>query len=348
MIATINEYPQRRGLTMTAMLTKNRFVIGTIILGAVLVCGVMGIGFFGFSANEGMRMGEAAAPPPPSDSSVGGEILSRQAVNSAASLPTMTPAPTASPASVAANDPARPQQAQPVERLIIRNGTMTLVVEDTRVAQADIETMVAEMAGEGAFVVSSEEKGGLRDESPRITMQIRVPVGRFAQVMDDLAALAVEVSARNESGQDVTEEYVDLQARLESLDAARQRLLEIMQEARTTEDLLRAEQQLTQREADIESIKGRLQYLSQAAQLSSIHITLNPDRLSQPVDTRWQPGRTALDATETLVDSAQGFGDFLIFFIIAWLPWLVGMGLVIYLIVRVSRWQWQRRQRATN
>jgi hypothetical protein len=229
--------------------------------------------------------------------------------------------------------------AYAAERLIIRTGNLSMVVEDTRAAQATIEGMVAGMVGEGAFVVSSDEYGGTEGSQPHITMSIRIPATRFDETMDRLADLAVNVTSRNESGQDVTEEYVDLEARLETLEAARQRLLEIMQEARATKDLLEAEQQLTQREAEIESIKGRMQYLEQSARLSSIWIELQPYILSQPVADQWRPAETARRAVEALVDGLRGFGNFLIFFGIAILPWLVAMGLVILLIVSLVRWR---------
>jgi hypothetical protein len=171
-------------------------------------------------------------------------------------------------------------------------------------------------------------------------MSIRVPATRFDEVMDRLARLAVEVRNRTQSGQDVTEEYVDLQARLESLEAARQRLLKIMEDARTTDDLLMAEGQLTQREAEIESIKGRVQYLTESARLSSIHIELQPYILSQPVvSARWRPAESVRGAFDTLVDSLRNFGDFLIFFSIAILPWLLLIGLVIYSAVRFVLWR---------
>ena len=223
--------------------------------------------------------------------------------------------------------------AQPTERLIVRSGSISMVVEDTRGAQQSVEDMVAEMADEGAYVVSSEEYGGIEGGSPHIGMTIRVPATRFAEAMDRLADMAVEVAARNESGQDVTEEYVDLETRLESLEAARERLLEIMQEARTTQDLLEAERQLTEREAEIESLKGRLQYLAQSARLASIRIELQPYVLSQPVSTRWRPAESVRQAYETLVDSLRSLGDFLIFFAIAILPWAVVLGLLAWGIV---------------
>jgi hypothetical protein len=228
---------------------------------------------------------------------------------------------------------------QPMERLIIRSGSISMVVEDTRAARQSAEEMVAEMAGGGAYVVSSEEYGVVEGGSPYVAMTIRVPATRFDQAMDRLADLAVEVTACNESGQDVTEEYVDIETRLESLEAARERLLKIMQEARTTKDLLEAEQQLTEREAEIESLKGRMQYLAQSARLASIHIELQPYVLSQPVGTRWRPAENVRQAYETLVDSLRSAGNFLIFFAIAILPWAVVLGLVAYGAVRFVLWR---------
>ena len=102
-----------------------------------------------------------------------------------------------------------------------------------------------------------------------------------------------------------------------------------MQEARTTKDLLQAEEQLTEREAEIESLKGRAQYLAQSAQLASIWIELQPYILSQPVGDRWLPAETARQALETLVDSLRVLGDFMLFLAIAVLPWAVALGLVV-------------------
>jgi len=170
-------------------------------------------------------------------------------------------------------------------------------------------------------------------------MTIRVPATRFDQVMDRLADMAVQVTSRTESGQDVTEEYADIETRLESLEAARERLLEIMQETRTTKDLLEAERQLTERETQIESLKGRMQYLAQSAQLAGIRIELQPYILSQPVSAHWRPAEAVRQAVETLMDSLQSFGDFLIFFVIAVLPWAVALGLAVYGIVRFVLWR---------
>jgi hypothetical protein len=243
--------------------------------------------------------------------------------------------------------PVEPSAANAaIDRLIIRTGSISVTVEDTRVARDAVEAMINEMAADGAFVVSTSEYGGAPDASPYVNMTIRVPAARFEEAMDRLAAMAVEgtTPTSSTSGQDVTEEYVDLQARLESLEAARDRLLDIMANAQSTEELLQAEAQLTQREAEIESIKGRMQYLEQSASLSSISIELIPYVLAQPVDTRWRPAETVREAVEALLRSLRSVGDFLIFFGIFCLPWLLVIVPVGYVIFRGVRGLVRRRR----
>ena len=192
------------------------------------------------------------------------------------------------------------------------------------------------MREQGAFVLSSVESGGEKD-NPYISMVIRVPAESFDNMMDQIADMAVVVDSRNEYAEDVTEEYYDLENRLESMEAARQRLLKIMENADTTEDLLVAEQQLTQREVEIESIKGRIQYLSDSARLSRITISIQPYHLAQPIDTRWKPLETVREALDDLIDGLQGFVEFLIYFGIAIVPFLLIFGFIIWLVVKYAR-----------
>ena len=223
------------------------------------------------------------------------------------------------------------------ERLIIRNGRLSLTVENTLTAQQEIEKIVAEFADEGAFLVSTSASAEYEGESPYINTTIRVPAENFDETMDRIAKLAVKVDERGENAEDVTAEYVDLEIRLESLEAARARLLEIMKQSATTEELLMAEQQLTQREMEIESIKGRMKYLSESARLSSITISLYPYRPSQPLDNTWRPAETFRGAIDTLVKSLRGFADFLIVFVIAIAPWLLVIGAIWWGVARVVK-----------
>ena len=220
------------------------------------------------------------------------------------------------------------------ERMIIREGNITVKVDSTRNSQVAIKALVSSMSDKGAYIVSSNEYAYYDGQEPNITIVIRIPVDQFDFVIDEISDMAEGNFTINTWSDDVSEQYNDLESRLESLEAARLRLLDIMQNADTTEDLLAAEQQLTYRESEIESIKGSMQYLSQSSDLSRIYIYLEPYILSQPIDTKWTPSETIRYAIEELLESLQDFADWIIVFVIATLPWLIIIGLVVWLVVR--------------
>jgi hypothetical protein len=334
--------PQLRGRRLAPGLIAGAVVAAVVVtcIGAVVLASLLRGGGSYLAAEPSVDYGyPASAPGLPSwaDDSGAGE---RQAVVEEAPLAPMEPGDTASNVDLGAGEAA----GQAEERLIIRTGNISVRVEDTVAAQQEIEDLVARLAAEGAYVVSSEQSGGTDGQDPYITMSVRVPAARFDETMDAVAGMAVDVVSRIENSDDVTEEYVDLGARLEALEAARDRLLEIMSEANRTEDLLAAEAQLTQREAEIESIQGRMQYLSQSATLARIYIQLEPYVLSQPVGEGWRPAETVRNALEALLEGAQGLVDFAIFFGIAVLPWLLALALGVYLLYRIVRWAVRRRQ----
>ena len=214
------------------------------------------------------------------------------------------------------------------EHIIIRDGYISMSVEDTLETRRAVEKLVQDLAAEGAFIVSKQETGWTDSPMPAVDMTIRVPAERFDEVMDQLAGMAGQVLTRRETAEDVTEEYVDVQARLEAMKAARERLMKLMEQAATVEELLQAEQQLTQREAEIESLQGRLDFLTQSAKMSKIDISLQPSALSQPLGVNWRPGETVQKAWRGLVRSLQGAGNLLIYFAIVVLPWLVVLGVL--------------------
>ncbi len=238
---------------------------------------------------------------------------------------------------------------QATDHLLVRTGGLQLLVEDTRATQDAIQNLIKGMAAEGAFVVSASESGGEGDRSPVINMEVRVPVDRFDDTMAQIAGLAIQVLDRQEIAQDVTEEYVDLGARLESMEAARDRLMGIMATATKVADLLDIERQLTEREAEIEALKGRMQYLEQSARLSSINIILQPDVIAQPIDDpSWRPGETARTAFDDLLAGLQNLADGLIYFGIATLTWLVPVGLLVFVVVRYLLRRYRKVNKASE
>lgn len=243
----------------------------------------------------------------------------------------------------AAFDSDRANQVEVQEQLIIRTGRLDIVVEETEETLDDIIDLANDSGG---WVVSSSLFGADGAKSGQAT--IRVPVEQFDAIMNQIEGMALRVERSSTTGKDVTEEYVDLSARLQNLEATAERVRGFLDEARDVEDALAVNQELSRLESEIESMKGRLQYLEQSAAFSTIEVSLTPDELSQPLEVGgWRVGGVLRDAVEALITGLQGVATIAIWLVVVFLPLLLivilPIGVLVYL---VRRWRRGRRQEA--
>jgi hypothetical protein len=244
--------------------------------------------------------------------------------------PAATAAPAApAPAAGGANDSSVPQQ----QRLIIRTADMSIVVSNT---QEQLNVITALAAQYGGFVVQSGTSKIGNDLQGQIT--IRVDAKNFDVALGDIRKLAVSVQSENIRGEDVTAEFVDLDAQLKNLQAAEAQLTKIMESATKTEDVLSVFQQLTEMRGQIDQIKGRMKYLSQSAALSTINVNLIPDALTQPVEVGgWRIEGVVKNAVEALIGTLQGLASIAVWLVIVVLPALIVMALPVLLVVWLIR-----------
>lgn len=240
---------------------------------------------------------------------------------------------------IEAGEAASPLEQAPQERLIIRTADLSIVVEDTEEALADISQMAEQ--NEGWVVRSNVFQSGENAKTGDIT--IRVPSTGFDSALEAIKGLAIEVTSESTSGQDVTEEFVDLEARLRNLEATADRVRSFLDEARDVEDALAVNQELSRLEEQIEVAKGRMQFLEQSARFSTINVHLTPDALSQPLEVGgWQPQGVARAAVQALVDTLQVIASALIWIALFVLP--IGLLIVVPLWLVVRFWRQRRRQ----
>ena len=109
------------------------------------------------------------------------------------------------------------------------------------------------------------------------TLTIGVPEDQFENALRRPCGLAQRVLDENATGEDVTDQYVDLQSQLTNLEATRDRIKSFLDQATTVDEALRINQQLSDVEAQIEHIKGKMNYLSDRSAFSTITINLEPD-----------------------------------------------------------------------
>ncbi len=222
------------------------------------------------------------------------------------------------------------------ERLIIRTADMAIIATDTEATLAQIAALAD---SSGGWVVSSNVYQST-DTAKTGYVQIRVPAEGFQSILDAIAGMAVEVTSLSTSGQDVTEEFVDLNARLGNLEATAARLRTFLEEARNTEEALAVNSELSRIEGEIEAISGRMQFLEQSAAFSSITVNVTPDELAQPITVAgWQPGGVAKEAIEALINMLQLIANAVIWFVVFALPVLliilIPFVLIIWLIRRL-------------
>ena len=231
---------------------------------------------------------------------------------------------------------------QPQERLIIRNADLTVVVDDTVESMAAIEQLVKGVEG---WIVASNiwEYEGVK----RGNISVRVPFDQLDSFLSDVRALVNEVTNESISGQDVTEDYVNLQAQLTNLEATADRVRSFLDEARTVEEALEVNRELGRLEGEIERITGRMKYLESSARQSLVSIDMIPDELARPVTVGgWRPEGTARDAIQLLVNTLQWLADVLIFLALFLLPVALVLGAPVLILIRLRRLRRKKQAQA--
>lgn len=237
-------------------------------------------------------------------------------------------------------------QTSVTERKIIRNADLTLETNDPSQGQRRIAS-IAE--AHGGFVITSEAKqtnaeGQLKPQMT-VTVTVRVPSAQFDAVVNEIRGVGNRIAVEKITGQDVTEEYIDLEARIRAKQSLEAQFMEIMKQARTVQDALEVQRQLSEVRSEIERLEGRRRFLENQSSLSTINVTLQPP--SQIVSSTgffYSVKRAFSDG----LDAAAAIVLVFIQVFVTLLPILVFIVLPIYLIVRYLVRRSQRRMLAAQ
>lgn len=269
--------------------------------------------------------------------SVGGEVAMERSIATSdvqyapvAATPPSTPAPSAI--------------AGQVSRKLVRNVELDLVASQVDSASSRAQALAVSLGGYVANV-SMQRDGGV----PRASVVLRVPADRLDRALVALRALGERVEREQQSVQDVTDQWVDLDARLRTLRDTETQLRALLAESRRRgsklDDVMAVYRELTNVRTQIEQFEGQLRSLDQLAVLSTIQVQLRPDEQAHPVaGTGWRPGDTFRGSMRTLVAVLQGLGDLAIYLVVVVGPVLLLLALPIYVLVRFIR----RRAKASG
>lgn len=255
----------------------------------------------------------------------------------------------AAPAAVggAAADPAGPEQGKDTtaqapdlrvdQRSIIYTGSITVRVDDVTAAAARA-TGIASAAG--GFVGGDERHSGTGADTVNLTL--RVPAGKFASVVDQLAELGTE-ETRGITTEDVTEQVVDLDARISVQRARVESGKKLLGQAKSLDDLVMLEGEVATREADLASLEAKKRRLADLTALSTITLVLlDPDATGAEPDDEppgflagLSGGWDALKASLAVLLTVLG----------VLLPWLLVVGVPVGAVVYLAR-RYRRRHTA--
>jgi hypothetical protein len=218
-------------------------------------------------------------------------------------------------------------------RKIIYTASLAVVVENF----SGVEQSIAELVKKyGGFVASANVS--LNQGSERSgTWVVRVPVATFEEFLNASGNLGVP-ERREQNGQDVTEEYVDLEARIRSKKQLEERILELLAANKgEIKDVIEVERELSRVRTEIEQMEGRLRYLADRTELTTVTLMVREEKEYQPPQA---PGLGSQIAA-TWSNSTTGIwslGKGIVLMAVAALPWLLLVGVVVGPV-----WAWRRR-----
>ncbi|RIK79287.1 hypothetical protein DCC62_05795 [candidate division KSB1 bacterium] len=212
--------------------------------------------------------------------------------------------------------PAAPSFApSPQTRMLIKTADLICEVDNFDEARAQIQSLAEQ---NGGYIVSSQTS--VADDNHKSgRVSLRIPSDKFDKTLTALKNLVKKTNSESINGNDVTEEFYDVSARLDNKRKAEQRFQEILKTAYKTTEILEVERALMNVREEIERMEGRKRFLADQVALSTINVNLYEPRplLTGGRDSFWGKIKRGFE------NGLEGFGDVLsasITFVIAVLP----------------------------
>lgn len=225
------------------------------------------------------------------------------------------------------------------QQLVVVTSSLHLIASDVDTAAETIASIAEANAG---YVAQSTLK--FDGNKKNFNIQIRVPADKFEAAFAQTKKLGSKVLAEDISRKDVTEEYVDLEARLRSLQATSDRVKEFLEKANTVNEALNVNVELGKIQEQIEKVTGRQKYLESQSVYAAIDIVLsekfsgklNP-KVTAAVSYLWNPTETIMKAWKFLMGLVYFTGDVLIWIVIVALPIVLILWVLGKIVVRARK-----------
>ncbi|HEV7668610.1 MAG TPA: DUF4349 domain-containing protein [Thermoanaerobaculia bacterium] len=235
------------------------------------------------------------------------------------------------------NAPA-PAAPRPSPRKLIKTIEMAIEVRRPEEVSATLQKLAETLGG----YVSGVGASRLPDGAMQVAVTLRIPVEKLDAARAEVKKLAVKVLSEQLRTEDVTDQLVDLDARLKTLRATEVELQALLAEsrakARKVDEIMAIYTELTEIRTQIEQIGAQVVGLDRQVAYSTLQVQISPVSAARPVTgDGWQPGDRVRDSARTLVNFLRGLGDFLIFALIVGLPVLLVIWLALFLLRKLWR-----------
>ncbi|MEA2016769.1 MAG: DUF4349 domain-containing protein [Actinomycetota bacterium] len=190
----------------------------------------------------------------------------------------------------------------------------------------------------GGFVSDSQSYSDSEGNLTSGYVTIRVPSGKYSSALERVKEMGT-IENISSSGQDITQEYVDLESRLENYEAQRQILLDLMDESRKVSDSLEVQRELSNVQNEIEMIKGRMNYLDDLVSFSTVDIYFHEP---EPIKTTSDWG--FIEALKGGLRGAVTAFNWMLMTFIATSPVWIILAIILIIVWQVIRARRRRRE----
>ncbi len=224
--------------------------------------------------------------------------------------------------------------------MVVHNAQLTLQVEDVDVALQKVRGIADTFGGYVGTEHAYRSKSG--DQEQLVAdVSIRVRADRYEDALKSVRGLASKVVSEDESSEDVTQEYVDVDANLQNLQATESAIQKLMDRATNMNDILTVQNQLSTVRGQIQRLEAQKRSLERQTSLSTITMHLQPPPVveSSPVGPFWNPLATLDKGWETSLLVLRGITDVVLYAVAAfwWLIALIVGGVFVERKRRQSR-----------
>jgi hypothetical protein len=209
------------------------------------------------------------------------------------------------------------------DRMVIQNSYLSLLVKNVR---ESVSQITEHAKAQGGYMVDTSLQNP--QDAASATVTVRIPAKNLDPVLSYFRNLGVKVVSENLTGQDVTDQYVDIDARLATLEKTKLKFEEILGRAVLVKDILEVQRELINLQSQIDALKGQQNYLSKSAEMAKITLYLSTDEIALPYAPAevWRPEVIFKLAVRSLVGHARQVASSLIWIVVygvVWIPLLL-------------------------